>query len=93
MFYKMIENACIRWYASPECTVTAIIDYIELKGMMRDAQIAAIKTYLFLKVSCASKPLIDLFSEGKFNTLDLDSAEISNTVRKYLEQNAVAALF
>lgn len=94
MFYKMIENARNRWYASPECTVTSIIDYIESKGMLRDAQINAIKTYLFLKISGESRPLADLFSEGKFNTLDLDSAEISNTVRRYLEQNtAAAALF
>lgn len=94
MFYKMIEKARDRWYASSECTVTAIIDYIETKGMMRDAQIAAIKTYLFLKVSCESKPLAKLFCEGKFNTLDLDSAEISSSVRRYLERNtAAAALF
>ena len=65
MFYKMIENACDRWYASSECTVTVIMDYIKSKGMMRDAQIAAIKTYLFLKVFCESRSLVDLFLEGK----------------------------
>lgn len=71
-----------------------MIDYIESKGMLRDAQINAIKTYLYLKVACEGKSIADLFSEGKFNTLDLDSVEISNTVRRYLEQNtAAAALF
>lgn len=94
MFYKMIENARNRWYTSPECTIAPIMDYIESRGMLRDAQIDAIKTYLFLKIFCESRPLADLFSEGKFNTLDLDSAEISNTTRRYLEQNtAAAALF
>ncbi len=94
MFYKMVENASNRWYASAECTITSMVDYIESKGMLRDVQISAIKTYLFLKIACESRPLADLFSEGKFNTLDLDSVEISNTVRRYLEQNpAVAALF
>lgn len=94
MFYKMIENVRDRWYASAECTVTSMIDYIESKGMLRDAQINAIKTYLFLKISCESRPLADLFSEGKFNTLDLENVEISNTIRRYLEQNtAAAALF
>lgn len=94
MFYKMIENARNRWYESCGCTMTSIMDYIESKGMLRDAQINAIKTYLFLKIHCESRPLADLFSEGKFNTLDLDNAEISNTVRRYLEQNtAAAALF
>lgn len=91
MFYKMIENARDRWYASAECTIKSMTDYIESKGMLRDAQINAIKTYLFLKISCESRPLADLFSEGKFNTLDLENVEISNTVRRYLEQNASAA--
>lgn len=90
----MIENARNRWYTSSECTITAMIDYIESKGMMRDAQIDAIKTYLYLKIYCESKSIADLFCEGKFNTLNLDSAEISNTVRRYLERNtAAAALF
>lgn len=94
MFYKMIENARNRWYVSAECTIKSMTDYIESKGMLRDAQINAIKTYLFLKISCESRPLADLFSEGKFNTLDLENVEISNTIRRYLEQNtAAAALF
>lgn len=94
MFYKMIENACNKWYKSPECTIKSMIEYIESKGMLRDAQINAIKTYLYLKVACESKSIADLFSEGKFNTLDLDSVEVSNTVRRYLEQNTdAAALF
>lgn len=91
MFYKMIENARDRWYVSAECTIKSIMDYIESRGMLRDAQINAIKTYLYLKISCESRPLADLFSEGKFNTLDLDQVEISNTVRRYLEQNTAAA--
>ena len=94
MFYRMIENARNRWYTSSECTIMPMIDYIESKGMLRDAQIEAIKTYLYLKTCCESKSLADLFCEGKFNTLDLDSMEISNTARRYLEQNtAAAALF
>ena len=94
MFYKMIENARNRWYASAECTIKPMVDYIESKGMLRDAQINAIKTYLFLKISCESRPLANLFTEGKFNTLDLELVEISNAVRRYLEQNtAAAALF
>ena len=55
MFYKMIENARNKWYTSPECTITSMMEYIESRGMLRDAQIGAIKTYLFLKISCESK--------------------------------------
>lgn len=55
-----IENARDRWYASAECAIKSMTDYIESKGMLRDAQINAIKTYLFLKISCESRPLADL---------------------------------
>lgn len=47
MFYKMIERARERWYASPDCTIGNIIDYMTRQGNLRDAQIGAIKTYLF----------------------------------------------
>ena len=48
MFYKMIERKRDEWYTSTDCTVNSIIDYIVQAGYMRDAQIDAIKTYLFL---------------------------------------------
>ena len=52
MFYKMIESKCKEWYDSGQCTVHNLIDYIEKTGPMRDAQIEAIKVYLFLKIGC-----------------------------------------
>lgn len=94
MFYKMIEIARDRWYTSSCCTATSIIKYIESNGMMRDAQTDAIKTYLYLKIACEGQPLVDLFQAGKFNTLDLDSIELSSSLRQYLQNNkAAAALF
>ena len=84
MFYKMIKNARDKWYSSPECTAMSIIGYIEASGKMRDAQIEAIKTYLYLKIACDSRPLVSLFCDGKFNTLDLECIEISNIVRCFL---------
>lgn len=50
MFYKMIENKCKEWYRSEQCTVRNLIEYIEKTRYMRDAQIEAIKVYLFLKM-------------------------------------------
>ena len=85
MFYKMIENKCKEWYKSQECTVKNIIEYIEKTGEMRDAQVEAIKIYLFLKIACDCKPLNQLFTEGFFNTIDLDSIELSTVTRQYLE--------
>ena len=57
MFYKMIENKCREWYHSEECTVHSLVEYIEKTGKMRDAQVEAIKLYLFLKIGCGCKPL------------------------------------
>ncbi len=94
MFYKMIENKCNQWYESEECTVRSLIEYIEKTGYMRDAQIEAIKVYLFLKIACECKPLSHLFSSGAFNTLNLNEVELSSSVRDYLAENkAAAALF
>ena len=94
MFYKMIEAKRNEWLASETCTVKAVIDYIVKTGQMRDAQVEAIKTYLFLKIACGCKPLAELFCEGAFNTLDLDDSEVSHSTREYLKVNkAAAALF
>ena len=91
MFYKMIERARDRWYASQDCTVTDLIKYMVHRGYLRDAQIEAIKTYLFLKIACGNEPLHRLFSSGKFNSLNLNDLEISNKVREYFAENPAAA--
>ena len=91
MFYKMIGRKRDLWYQSENCTVSDLIDYMTSKGQLRDAQIDAIKTYLFLKIGCACKPLWKLFSEGAFNTCDLDAAELSSTAREFLHSKPAAA--
>ena len=94
MFYKMIENKCKEWYSLNQCTVNPIIDYIEKTGQMRDAQIEAIKIYLFLKIGCECKPLEFLFRIGVFNSINLNDVELSTSTREYLEDNpAATALF
>lgn len=91
MFYKMIENKCTQWYESERCTVKNLIEYIEKTGQMRDAQIEAIKVYLFLKIACECKPLTQLFRQGFFNSIDLNEIELSKSTREYLFQNPAAA--
>ena len=94
MFYKMIENKRNQWLSSAECTITSLIDYIVKTGQMRDAQIEAIKTYLFLKIACEGKPLATLFKKGAFNTLNLNDLELSQGARDYLLSHpSAAALF
>ena len=67
MFYKQIEEKRNEWLCSTGCTVKEVISYIEKRGKMRDAQIEAIKTFLFLKLHCRNKPLWELFCSGEFN--------------------------
>ena len=69
MFYRMIQQARDLWYSSRECTIKSLIAYMENKNWLRDAQIDAIKTYLYLKIAGACKPLVSLFMDGTFNTL------------------------
>lgn len=91
MFYKMITRARDRWFQSSECTVHSLVEYMEHAGQLRDAQIDAIRTFLFLKIGCNNAPLYQLFCSGKFNTLNLDDLEVSNKVRQFLKDNSAAA--
>ena len=94
MFYKMIANKCAEWYNSEQCTVRSLVEYIEETGQMRDAQIEAVKVYLFFKIGCECKPLESLFRHGHFNSINLNDVELSTAAREYLEGNpAASALF
>jgi len=87
LFYSLIENKRNDWFNSDECTIKELIKYIENQGKMRDAQIEAIKTYLFLKIKCENKPLWQLFYEGAFNSLDVDNLEIKQQLKEYFIKN------
>lgn len=90
MFHKMVVTARDRWFGSEHCTVRSLVDYIVNIGQMRDAQIEAIKTYLFLKIGCENKPLAFLFSCGAFNNINLNYVEITEKTRIFLEENPAA---
>lgn len=93
MFYKMITKKRDKWFAG-DCPVKNIVSYIEATNQMRDAQVDAIKTYLYLKIECNNQPLAELFSAGKFNSIDFDKLELSLMARDALEKNpALAALY
>lgn len=91
MFHKMINTARDRWYNSEQCTIGSIVDYIISNGHMRDAQVEAIKTYLYLKVGCENKPLSALFIQGKFNNINLNEVALTSTAKSFLESNPAAA--
>ena len=90
MFYPLIQNKRDLWYQSSDCTVRDLVGYIRQRGMMRDAQIDAIQTYLYLKIACQGQPLWKLFAEGMFNVTDVDAEEINAEARETMMQNPAA---
>ena len=94
MFYKLIERKRNEWLSSGECTIKELLQYIEQRGMMRDAQLEAIKTYLFLKIACKNQPLWRLFVDGMFNDTNIEQVELTETAREIFRTNkAAVALF
>ena len=67
MLHNIIQEKKNKWLQSDDCTISDLIKYIRDKGQLRDTQIEAIETYLFLKIQGQNKPLWQLFSEGFFN--------------------------
>ena len=91
MLQTIIEYHKNEWINSDECTIKPIISYIRNKEQLRDAQINALETYLFLKIKGQNKPLWQLFSEGFFSTNeDLSKLNINQISRKILEENIAA---
>lgn len=90
MFYQIIEKKRDKWLTSKECTIHELLTYIEQRAMMSDAQLEAIKTYLFLKIVCKNEPLWKLFAKGVFNDIDLAQLELSETARQVLASTPAA---
>lgn len=81
MTFRMIVAARDRWYAGDECHVNDFIAGLLRIGKLRDAQIDAIKTYLYLKIAGRNKPLYQLYTEGLFNApLDIENLALSHTL-------------
>lgn len=97
MFYHIITHKRDQWLSRPDCPALPLIAYMEQRGKMRDAQVDAIKTYLYLKIECQNLPLAELFKQGKFNTLthdDIDNMPLSAAARRvFKESPAAVALY
>ncbi|MDR2169892.1 MAG: DEAD/DEAH box helicase family protein [Planctomycetaceae bacterium] len=95
MLYNQITTKRNQWLQSDDCAVCDLIKYIRANGSLRDTQVEAIETYLFLKIQGQNKPLWQLFSEGFFtDKSDLERLDINQTAREYLKQHGDAhALF
>jgi type III restriction enzyme len=88
MLNNIIKQKTDTWLRSDDCKIKSQIGYIRNKGNLRDTQVSAIETYLFLKIEGQNKPLWKLFSEGFFiNGTELSKLNINETTRKYLVDN------
>ncbi|MGQ1911207.1 DEAD/DEAH box helicase family protein [Marinifilum sp. RC60d5] len=95
MINKIIRNKTIQWLQKPDCPAANLLNYIRKEDKLRETQIEAIETYLFLKIEGENKPLWQLFAEGFFtNGTDLSKLNINENARSYLAENKDAfALF
>ena len=89
MFYQLIQQKVEEWFRQDDCPARRLVDYIMQRGMMRDAQIAAIRTFLYLKIACGNQPLASLFCEGRFNgpAPDYDDMPLSTAARSLVRAN------
>ena len=88
MLNNIIKIKTAQWLQSNDCSVIDLIKYIREKGELRDTQIEAIETYLFLKIEGQNKPLWRLFTEGFFtNGTDLSQLNINEKARNFLGVN------
>lgn len=91
MLNNIIEHKKNEWLQSNDCPVKDLVLYMKEKGNLRDTQIEAIETYLFLKIKGQNKPLWKLFSEGFFtNETDLSKLNINQKARDFLSNNKAA---
>jgi len=91
MFHELIKNKMNEWYQSDECKIKDIINYIVKQDKMRDAQVEAIKLYLFFKIYGSNLPLATLFEQGYFlRNIDIDTMPISKQFRDFLYENKSA---
>src|SRR5690554_5862344 len=91
MLNNIIEHKKKEWLQSKDCPVIDLVLYMKEKGNLRDTQIEAIETYLFLKIEGQNKPLWKLFSEGFFtNGTDLSKLNINQKARDFLSNNKAA---
>ena len=92
MIYRLIEDSKNKWIQSDDCAVKDLLAYIQDRGELRDAQIRAIETYLFLKLRGENKPLAQLFKEGLFfdTASDLSGVPLTERAREVLKTNPAA---
>ncbi len=91
MLHQIISRKKNAWLHSPNCTVKDLLAYMKQKAALRQPQIEAIETYLFLKIQGRNTALWQLFAEGFFIDEENGSTVLPDKkIEKYFAQNKSA---
>lgn len=91
MLDELIAGKKKQWLEADACPVKGMLDYMRKQGRLREPQVEAIATYLFLKIKGENKPLWRLFAENFFTPdLDLARLKLSEATRQFLRENEAA---
>lgn len=91
MLNSLISRNIENWFQRSDCPARSIVEHIRRVGFFRDAQIEAIKTYLYLKIEGGNRPLWQLFSDGFLTSgEDLSRLPISQRTREIFEEKSAA---
>lgn len=91
MLHETIHAKAKEWFGSPDCKIRSVVHYIRQKGQLRQPQIEAIETYLYLKIAGGNKPLWEIITAGYFlNGTDLDRLNLSVPSREILKESLPA---
>lgn len=91
MLDELIAGKKKQWLEADSCPVKGMLDYMKKQGRLREPQVEAIATYLFLKIAGDNKPLWRLFAENFFTPdLDLARLKLSEATRQFLRENEAA---
>ena len=90
MLHPLIAAKTNAWFDHSDCPVRPLIAHMEKANFLRDAQIEAVKTYLFLKIAGQNRPLYQLFCDGFFTNDDLSTVALSEAARARLQADTPA---
>lgn len=91
MLNELITRKKNQWLRSDNCPINTLSSYIRKRGYLREPQVEAIETYLYLKIEGGNKPLWELFSENFFTgDIDLNRLNVNQETRKFLQKNTDA---
>ena len=66
MIEPLLAAQVHRWLATPNCPATPLLGYMRSAGKLRDVQIAALQTYLYLLLEGKNQTLAQLWAQGVF---------------------------